>query len=353
MVVKIFKLIALLFLIVLLIVAGYFIYMTVTDYKPEQEITLDMIDNEDKPTLDPQKTYTATTFNIGYAGLDESADFFLDGGTKSRATSKESVMANLKGISDYLIQQRSDFYLLQEVDFKATRTFKVNEYETLSTDLSGYGSTVAINYKVPWVPVPIMKPMGNVNSGLVNYSKYQMASSTRYQFPGEEPWPRQLALLDRCFIETRYPLGNGKDFILINSHMSAYDASGYIREQQVAFIQDYLATQYEEGHYILVGGDWNHELPGTDADDFNKDIPKPDWLQTMSAPFPHFNWGVDAMIPTNRSMEQAYVPGENFVSVIDGFLVSDNIQVLDVKGSDLQFKNSDHHPVTISFKLKY
>lgn len=350
--IKILKLVALIILILLLIVVGYFVYMTVTDYRPEEKVTLDVENNDNRPTLDMDGTYTATTYNIGYAGLDETADFFLDGGTKSRASSKETVENNMKGIMDYLTGANSDFFLLQEVDLKATRSFKVDEFKQISDMLSDYSSTFAINYKVPWVPVPISKPMGNVTSGIALYSKYAIHSSVRYQFPGEEPWPRQLALLDRCFIEARYPLSNGKDFIIINSHMSAYDASGYIREQQVGYLQNFLATEYDKGNYIVVGGDWNHELPGTSYENFNKHIERPDWLQTMKAPFPHYVWGADSTTPTNRSNEQAYVEGENFVSVIDGFLVSDNVEILDVQGTDLQFKHSDHHPVTLTFKLK-
>lgn len=45
---------------------------------------------------------------------------------------------------------------------------------------------MALNYKTPWVPVPILKPHGTVNAGLVNLSKYKINSATRYQYPGKE-----------------------------------------------------------------------------------------------------------------------------------------------------------------------
>lgn len=352
MLIKTLKVLGFILLAIILVVVGYVVYMTVTDYQPEEKIPLEFKTNDKTDTLEKDKVYTATTFNIGYAALDENADFFMEGGSMSRASSKEAVENNLKGISDALKTLDSDFFLIQEIDFKTTRTFKINEYDYLLDNLQNYGSTFAINYKVPWVPVPLTKPMGNITSGLAIYTKYNMTASTRYQFPGEEPWPQKTCYLDRCFIETRYPLANGKDFIMINAHLSAYDASGFIRDQQVSYLKNYLADQYSKGHSIIVGGDWNHQLPGTDSAKFNPGKELPDWLRLMEAQFPNFNWGADAETPSNRSMEQPYVAGQNFLSIIDGFLVSDNIEIVDTKTTDLQFKNADHQPVTLSFKLK-
>jgi hypothetical protein len=48
----------------------------------------------------------------------------------------------------------------------------------------------------------------------------------------------------------------------------------------------------------------------------------------------------------------SYKEGVNFLSVIDGFLVSPNVEIKQVKGYDLKFKNSDHNPVKIWLKLK-
>lgn len=37
--------------------------------------------------------------------------------------------------------------------------------------------------------------------------------------------------------------------------------------------------------------------------------------------------------------------------VIDGFIISPNVELLDVETLDLGFENSDHNPVIISFSL--
>ena len=332
--------------IILFIIGGYFLFMTITDYKPEELITLEA---ENTSTQGPNSTFSVTTFNIGYATLDAKTDFFMDGGTESRAKSEDNVYDNLKGIQSFMSSSDSDIYLLQEVDVKATRSKNINQYEYLTQAFSGYEAIFATNYKVPLVPVPINKPLGAVYSGLTTLTKFQSSSNVRHQFPGSEAWPRQLALLDRCFIESRFPY-NDKELIVVNLHMSAYDTGGFMRAQQVAYLQSYLKEAYAEGNYIIVGGDFNHEIPGTDSDNFNT-VAKPSWLKLMDADFPGFTWYNDPAMPTNRSLDKSFVKGENYVANIDGFLVSDNITVTNTIVHDLNFDNSDHNPVSIECVL--
>ncbi|MCH4889277.1 endonuclease/exonuclease/phosphatase family protein [Acidaminobacter sp. JC074] len=328
------------------LIALYLLLMTLTDFKPDEIISLKTDQQTDK-VID-NKQLKITTFNIGYATLDENADFFMEGGKQSKAESKEVVMSNLEKIVDFLKNEESDIYLLQEVDKKSLRTKNINQYDYIKESFSDYESTYAVNYKVPWVPVPVLKPYGYVDSGIVVLSKYQ-GIANRYQFPGEEAWPRQLALLDRCFTETRYPYKN-KEVIVLNVHMSAYDSGGVIREQQVAYLKEHLEELKSENAYVIIGGDFNHELPGTNADDFN-DIPKPDWLKTMDTSFEGYSWYVDNTQPTSRSMETPYVKGQNYECIIDGFMLSDNIELVTITHHDLEFKNSDHNPVSIEIKL--
>jgi hypothetical protein len=57
-------------------------------------------------------------------------------------------------------------------------------------------------------------------------------------------------------------------------------------------------------------------------------------------------------VPSIRSNGTPYKQGENFVAVIDGFLVSANVEIRTVTGHDLAFRNSDHNPVSTLFVLK-
>ncbi len=335
------------------LLGGFLIYMSLTDYKPEDVIALKVQRNQDLP-LPIEKEFSITSFNLGYGGLDENEHFFMDGGSNSRASSKEKVKENMQAIADFLKGVSSDFYFLQEVDRNSTRSYHFDEEAYLMKELPLYSSTFAQNYLVKWVPVPVTKPHGSVNSGLVTLAKYQIGESKRFSLKGQENWPRQLFELDRCMLEQRIPLSNGKELLLINAHLSAYDKGGKVRKQQLGFINNYLTKEFEKGNYIIIGGDWNHSIPITDPNIFPTTEAWPDWLQTIPEDFltEGFQWVADKSIPTSRTIAKPYVEGENFLSIIDGFLISDNINLVNVTGHPLNFEHSDHNPVTATFKLK-
>ena len=46
-------------------------------------------------------------------------------------------------------------------------------------------------------------------------------------------------MLDRCFLVNRYPVSNGNELLMINTHNSAYD-DGSLRKQQMDFLKDFL-----------------------------------------------------------------------------------------------------------------
>ncbi|MFF2889384.1 endonuclease/exonuclease/phosphatase family protein [Paenibacillus sp. NPDC057967] len=335
------------------LLAVFLIYITAIDYKPPAQVQLPH-ESRQSAGIKHNEPFKITTFNIGYAGLDRGQDFFMDGGTRSRAASKEQTEANLEAAIHFLRESKSRLILLQEVDRKSSRSYKVDEAQWIGDGLQDYDQTFAYNYKVPWVPVPLTQPMGAVKSGLLTLSSFTASSHTRYDLPGKESWPVQLFELDRGFIESRLPVDNGKELVLVNLHLSAFDKGGRIRKQQLDFLGDYLESEATKGNYIIVGGDWNHSLPSTDPDAFPAQQEWPEWLQ----PFPEtfgpdgFQWAVDPAVPTVRTLDTAYEEGVNFLAVIDGFFVSPNIEIVQVAGTSLAFEHSDHNPVTGTFILK-
>jgi endonuclease/exonuclease/phosphatase family metal-dependent hydrolase len=336
-----------------LVVLLYLAFMTITDYRPAKAINLE-IKNNRAATLKKGVPLSILTFNIGYCGLDAGEDFFMDGGTGSRCTSLEQTQSNLKNITSFLSREKADLMVLQEVDSKSSRSYQVNELDYLEKNLAGYGTIFAVNYKVPWVPVPLTRPMGAVMSGLLTFSRFNVRSAVRYRFPGSEAWPRQLAELDRCFIEIRLPLAGGKKLVLLNSHLSAFDKGGRIRKLQLEYMKKRLLDEYEKGNYVIAGGDWNHGLPGTDPKFFKATMARPGWYVLLPEDFTPsgFAWAVDKTMPTVRNNGSAYKEGENFVAIIDGFLVSPNVEIIKVTGHNLAFQNSDHNPVSAVFVLK-
>ena len=68
---------------------------------------------------------------------------------------------------------------------------------------------------------------------------------------------------------------------------------------------------------------------------------------TLVAPYDPAN-----PIPTCRNADSPWDPETNFQITIDGFLVSENIEVISCEVTDQQFAYSDHQMVQLEFKLE-
>jgi len=347
---KILKIILYIVGLIILILGGLILTAIFTDYNPDEKITISEKLKTEK--LSDTLEFDIVDWNIGYCGLDESMDFFYDGGTHVRPE-RENVVNNLKAVQSFLKSQKDiEFYLIQEVDKKSKRSYKINQYDSLKTSFPDYFPSFGKNYDVFFVPTPITEPYGKVVSGLMTMSKFEAKNITRYQFPGNYGFPKGLFMLDRCFLVNRFVVENDKELLIINTHNSAYD-DGSLKAGQMEFLKKFLLEEYKKGNYILVGGDWN-QSPFTidttfadfkyDTEDFSridKDYLPKDW-----------NWIFSNEIPTNRRVKTPYNKQTSSTTVIDFFLISPNIKSISIENINLEFKNSDHQPVRASFKLK-
>lgn len=336
----------------------FLILSAVTEYNPGLSIPLEDLSSEPGEKALPPVSFTVFTWNIGYAGLDAKADFIMDGGKKSIAESKERVLENMKAILTELSGADADYYFLQEIDRPSNRSYSIDEVKMITESFSSYSAWFAKNFHVLFVPYPVFRPIGPVHSGLLSLSRYQELSSTRISLPGQYNWPVKLFHLKRCMTVLRVqdPVEK-KNLYLINLHLSAYDREGELRSQQLAFIKDILIKLYQWGHYVVAGGDWNALFPGINKTSFGpytteeKDL---FWVQEIPDDWTPdgWQWAFDPLVPTCRSLEAPYEKGKNFTTGIDGFIVSPNIEILDVKGLDLGFRHSDHNPVLLKAMLK-
>jgi endonuclease/exonuclease/phosphatase family metal-dependent hydrolase len=345
------KIVKALLVVLLLAVIGFvglIVYAVLSDYKPKEK---EIVFTGEKPErLNDTIELSLITWNIGYCGLDKEMDFFYDGGTKV-FTPKAKCINNLLEVKKFLKQNDSvDFIFIQEVDKGSKRSYYINEYDSLTKALNGFSPFFAKNYDVFFVPVPPATPMGKVLSGLAIFSKFHPSSSVRYSFPGKYGFPKQLFMLDRCFLVNRYPLKSGKELIVINTHNEAFDP-GQIRKAQMAYLKDFLMNEYRNGNYIITGGDWNQSPPnfrshftGNKTDTTQMVIPS-DYLPSG------WKWLYDIRTPSERNVVDAYDPSTTTTNVFDFFLVSPNISEISVKGIQLNFENSDHNPVIIHVKI--
>ena len=58
-----------------------------------------------------------------------------------------------------------------------------------------------------------------------------------------------------------------------------------------------------------------------------------------------------ALAPTTRNADIPYDPEQSLCLTVDGFLISDNIELVDYSTVDTGFRWSDHNPVMLTFRL--
>lgn len=361
---RILMIIGIIILIPLLCVGGYVGYMSLQYYRIDDFTSIET-DHNSSMLTDQKNQFTISTYNIGFGAYDHDFSFFMDSGemkdgTKvsgkhSRAQSEDIVNRNTSGAIEELQKLNSDFYFLQEVDTDATRSYGINQKDLVENAMSSYGGIFGLAFHSAYLLYPFHEPHGSVESGLLTLSRYQVDSNMRRQYPIDNSFITKFTDLDRCFVMTRIKVLGDKELVLINSHMSAYDSGGKIRAKQLAVLNKVLEEEYAKGNYVIVGGDFNHDIADS-VNTFASDQVKPEWVYSLSDQdlSEHFSF-VQAEnkleTPTCRSSDIPYVKGVNYTVILDGFIVSDNIEAT-VKNIDTDFTYSDHNPVTMSFSLK-
>lgn len=354
---KLFKTLGMILAVVILFIIIYVAYVFIQYYRIDDNLILEL-ENNQTTLLDKTKTFTLSTYNIGFGAYSQEYSFFLDEGmtkdgveTKgvySKALSKEETQKNTNGIIDVVKELSCDFMFFQEVDVKANRSYFVNEYETIKNTFNNYTSIYACNLHTAYLLYPLNDFMGKAESGIVTLSKYNVNSSIRKQFPLSDSKFDNLFDLDRAFTITRIKVDT-KDLVLINIHMSAYDEGGVVRAKQMVVLNQIL--EQEKDNYVVVGGDFNHLLNDVK---FETQLEDADWAAPFDFASLNKNYKVYAgsNAPTCRSSDIPYQKGVNNFVIIDGFICNNNIEVINTEVIDTEFKYSDHNPTVLTFKLK-
>ena len=107
----------------------------------------------------------------------------------------------------------------------------------------------------------------------------------------------------QCYLDA---VNNGKEFVFINVHFSAYDSSGSVRRQQLGLVNQVFQEETSKGNYVMLGADWNQILPqtygysGSDTKFKNEIIYDNNDPAIAPFPFKEFKWGkCDPSKPTN------------------------------------------------------
>ena len=162
LIMKILKYILKLLIILVALFVLFLIYASVADFRPDIKKTIFQSASPD--TIDVSSGLSLMIWNIGYSGLGDDMDFFYDGGKQVR-TSRERTLENFNFIRNFLENNDTlDFILLQEVDIRSRRSYRINQYDSLKKILNGYFPFFATNYDVKFVPSPATNPLGSVKS---------------------------------------------------------------------------------------------------------------------------------------------------------------------------------------------
>lgn len=342
----------------------------------------DLVTDEEGST---PRTFSASTYNIGFGAYGPDYDFFMDEndylskyveshggvthtqGSHSRGISEESIVSNTEGAIGTIANLSDnfgsdvDFAFFQEVDSDADRSFHVNQEAMLADSFVSYDRVHSSNYHSSYLAYPFNEPIGQSNSGISTISRFVLASSIRKSFYVSKSFPDKFFDLDRCYSISRTTVGSTDKYLdLINVHMSAYDSTGEIRAQQFAQLRETLAEETAAGNYVIVAGDFNHDVIYDNKDFMNHGfysdpLAQPSWYDNYEQTRPTKYWwnylrldpddadyelkdtgmrmAVADNLPTSRDpsipLQDANGNGiiDNFLCVIDGFMVSKNISV--------------------------
>ncbi|WP_035775082.1 endonuclease/exonuclease/phosphatase family protein [Butyrivibrio sp. VCB2001] len=358
---KVLKAIGVILLLVVLVAVTVVAYLTVDEYKPQEVEPLEIAgETTSHPTKG--KSIRIMSWNVGYGALGDNADFFMDGGKMVYTADKERVEKNLDDIAAEVDKIAPDILITQETDLSAARSYFINEPEYLlehsSADVFGGNNIFAYNFKVSFVPLP-MPPIGKVHSGLVAFSKFQMAEADRLALPCPFKWPLRTFNLKRGLEVTRFPVeGSDKELVLINLHLEAYD-SGEGKIAQTKRLKQVLMDELEKGNYVVAGGDFNQTFSDVDISKYAAldGVWQAGYID-VSEYGDDFKFLTDSGVPTCRSLDKVLADAQSKdysafqYYVIDGYIVSKNIEVEQVYTDDLGFVCSDHNPVIMDFKLR-
>lgn len=337
---------------IIFIFSVFILFLVITGFNPD-DITILNVNNNQVNIIEAEDSITLLTYSIGHGGLDSENDYYSYGGDNTRASSYNQVIENMEGIIETIDDINPDVFLLQDIDINSRRSYYTNQLEYFNKKYPNYSYTFGKNKDIGLIPFPIHKPVGRIKSGLATFSKFSTLEGVRYSLPKSGNFLSNIFEYKWSITKTIFETDIEGDLVVINLKLSPYSEGDFMREEQLNFLRLFLEEEYRKGNHVVVGGDYNHNLPGVDPFNFRYKEEWPSWLKNIPDDYEvnNFTWKIDESRPTFRNLSNSFKKGRNFVAVTDGFLVSDNIEVQEVVTFDDGFQNSNHNPVFIKLRL--
>ncbi len=282
-------------------------------------------------------------WNIGYGGLGAGSDFIADGGTHTFPPSRRAVRDNAAAIERFLDgQQDADVVLIEELAYGGPVNYWVNVKAHVDRALGGRERIFLADFKTRMLPWPL-----RMEHGQAIYARRAVESADVVALPAEDAGifgvRRRYAS-----VVARLPMEGGGGWTIASVHLAAFDKDALVRTRQLRELLAWARREYASGRHVVLGGDWNFQIAATNFPHTTEER-----FLFWLFPFPQDalpeGWRIaaDPSIASVRTNERPYIAGENYTSVIDGFIVSPNVVVESVHGFDLGFQNTDHQPVRV------
>lgn len=341
-----------LIVLVFAVIAGFFLFLTITDYRPEPVENLNVVHGENLPEFN-DSVVTIFSWNIGYGGLGKEMDFFHEGGHMVRPD-QEKFNRYFKGICSLIDRYKTtDFIFIQETDTHSKRSYYTDEPAGIATFLPDFGYSFGKNYDCRFVPVPVFEPMGRAVSGITTFTRFKPVSVEKFDYGTHFSWPTDLVMLKRCFMVIRFPMKSGKELVLINTHNSVFDSGAVMRKKELKVLHDFAIRDYNKGNFVIIGGDWNMNPRGFIPDSINTGDKVRRIYPPISDEFlPDWKFLFDNSKPSNRDVNEPYQHGNTYTTIIDFFVISPNIDAIEVNTLEQEFVVSDHNPVVLKVSLR-
>lgn len=345
----------------MLVAVGYVIYAAASYSRMEDNLKIAVKGNSDK-MVEVGKEYRIITYDMNFGAFGKDFSFFaergkLNDGTKlkgkyGKGISKSEVLHNSNGAVSIVSNLDYDFVFVQSADEDGNRSYHINQAELIKNSLPDYESVYAKNFHSAFLYYPIKDPHGKNDSGILTLSKFHIEGAVRRSLPVAEDVTKYIDT-DGCFVVNRLAV-EGKELVLVDLRLAAYDKDGEVRKEQFAVLCEFLEAERQKGNYVIAGGNFNCDICDS-AGKFEAEQAMPDNLiQIGELPDGYSIAYADDKykVPSWRSAAMPYVKGESFTAITDGFIASDNIEVTRTVVLDTDFMFSNHNPVIMNFKLK-
>ena len=284
------------------------------------------------------------SWNIGFAGLGATAAIDPRSAKFWRPESVDYVRQAADGIAKAIATDPPDVWMIQESAERGFLTRGVPVNAILAAELPNFSF-------VNWIDMRLnaLLPSLSIANGIAQLARIKSRGCRAVEVT-QDDIRFFFGLFKKYYgaLASRFEIeGYDKDWLIYNLHLSAFDSDAAVRYVQVGEVLKEAQAQYDDGHYVVIGGDWNMMLP-------------PDGPETArgatQSPFPRDllpeNWSLafDPNAPSVRDTTTAFDPVRSSTATIDGFVHSPNVRCHEIATRRDDFALSDHHAIRARFE---